>query len=273
MTEARRALISKNAYLLLESARARSYPVNLKTVLNAPFLREKRIETESAERYAAYFGKPFPVKDWDGYLFTFESDDFYIVFYNGAKRPISRVIWTILHEIAHALLAHTDKDAGESEANRFTALVLCHPLILSRCGISDSSSVKKLCAVSESAARITQGELQKPFAANVWDYKIADLFDGFCARRVCSACRLPCDVARAPFCAACGSKTFTRSVDIFLDDVFNKTPRCPVCDNEAAQSGAFCEICGVRRLNVCPECKSAVSAGFTFCVYCGARLK
>ena len=62
--------------------------------------------------------------------FSFQSDYGWIIFYNDRKQ-ISRIRFTIAHEIGHILLNHSqESDLAESEANYFARYLLAPPVLV-----------------------------------------------------------------------------------------------------------------------------------------------
>jgi Zn-dependent peptidase ImmA (M78 family) len=115
----------------------------------------------------------------DGVTVNLKEAGLYLILYNTENRPQSRINWTITHEIAHALMGHREKNAAtEREADHFTKLILCHPLVLLKYGVTERTGIQRLCGLSAQAAANRENELRRVdyINFNKWDLFIVELF-------------------------------------------------------------------------------------------------
>lgn len=270
--------ISEQAYSLLRACDIREYPINFRELTSARTTRALNIEFEtyeSFERYSPNARRIFGSKD--GAAAYLPGEGFYIVFYNSAAEPQGRINWTIAHEIGHILMGHythgeTDEPDAEREADHFAKLLLCHPLLLEKCGIRDKDGIQQLCGISGVAAANRERELKSgsfSCAYNKWDKLTEELFADFISKKKCLSCGKVTVGADKRFCGYCGGSGFRRGVDVFLTKI-RRHAKCPVCENQDIKDSNFCKICGLNLKNPCTLCGRPTEISAYFCPYCKA---
>lgn len=265
--------ISEQVYILMKACGISSYPVNFKELILKARVFDIEFETyESFERFSP--NARAIIGSGDGAAVYYPEAGFHIIFYNHKAVPQGRINWTISHEIGHILLKHRVKsENNEREADYFAKLLLCHPLILESCGITDKDGIQKLCAVSQAAAENRERELLRGlgFAYNNWDKLTAQLFYNFTSRKKCVNCG-GVSTGNGKYCPFCGSGLFERPTGIFLSVLPTiKILKCPVCENQDLSESNFCKICGLNLKNPCTRCNTKTDLTAGFCHVCGAK--
>ena len=96
-----------------------------------------------------------------------ENGNLYIVV---RDTPISQKRYTIMHEIGHIFLRHTDdsgsSDADEYAAERFAIGVLAPACVLWRIGARTAEEISKLCNISFTAAKNREKRMAELYARN-----------------------------------------------------------------------------------------------------------
>jgi len=104
------------------------------------------------------------------------SKDSYIIYYNDINiNNKNRILWTIVHELAHIFCKHytlnenfiynysSDEiyDFKEREANYFSSIFLAHPIILNNLNIRSSYEIEVFCNLSSQAAKYRYATFKK----------------------------------------------------------------------------------------------------------------
>jgi len=279
----RYAGISKTVWSLVKNFGIRSYPVDLDGLARSLDRTGTNVKFQNYSAYAEFKNEPIDrveeeLGSQDGVTAYIPEASLYIIFINDRHQSKGRANWTKAHEIGHVALGHysamepvllarrgiDDKKYGalEREADWFAKLLLCHPLVLSGCGVRTAGEIAKICGISRDAAENRLGEVLRPLRAyNRHDRMISDHFEGFVksfASKVCVRCRNGFTMAGSGFCPVCGGGELERMVGEFVIysrvriDGNHKAVRCPRCDNEEVRGeGDYCQICGVNLVNRC----------------------
>ena len=250
-------------------------------------------------------------KSKDGATAYITEADLYIIYINDRMNPKVRINWTKAHEIGHIILNHssimepvllkrrglTDKqyDTLEREAEWFAKLLICHPLILQKCGFDTSDIIMEICNISKRAAKNRLNEIVNPFNFhNEYDLFISMLFDNFINLKTCLKCKNRFFIAGATYCPVCGHSEFEKFGEVMIYssiklDENHKAIRCPKCDNEIIihKDGEYCQICGVNLVNRCygdndcdyygnysgliEGCKTLAGGDARYCHKCGKQ--
>ncbi len=92
-------------------------------------------------------------KDGFNILWETAKDNFLFIIYYNDNMPARRVRFTIMHEIAHIVLGHTEhSDLAESEANHFAKYALAPPPIIGKLHIDDYIELSEVFDVSREFA-------------------------------------------------------------------------------------------------------------------------
>ena len=76
-----------------------------------------------------------------------------VIFYN-SKMPTERLKFTLVHELAHALLLHRQhSELAEMEANAFASVALCPLPLIEQFGIEDAPTLARVFEISDECAR------------------------------------------------------------------------------------------------------------------------
>jgi RNA polymerase subunit RPABC4/transcription elongation factor Spt4 len=230
--------------------------------------------------------------------------DFYIIFINDTVTSEGRINWTKTHEIGHILLNHhaimepillkrrglTDKqyDMLEREADWFAKLLLCHPLVLQKCGFNTVGTIMKVCGISEDAANNRLNDISRPLSIyNQYDSYISILFDSFANKKACGRCENNIFEVSTKYCLICGHTEFKKlelgGKEVVYDsiqlDYNKKVSICPQCENEEINLGVFCKICGTYLVNKCygdikytdDGCGKLADGNARYCYECGKQ--
>ena len=96
-----------------------------------------------------------------------ESGDLHIIVRDD---PIPQKRYTIMHEIGHIVLGHTDSDdrsdIDEYAAERFAIGVLAPACVLWRLGVQTAEEISDLCNISITSAKIREKRMQELYARN-----------------------------------------------------------------------------------------------------------
>lgn len=96
----------------------------------------------------------------DGFLVEKNNGEFYI-FYND-KKDYGRVNNTIMHEIGHAVLKHSqDSELAESEVKFFAKYALAPPVLIHKLKINDAETIADVFEISYEAAGYALGYYHK----------------------------------------------------------------------------------------------------------------
>lgn len=131
-----------------------SLPVNLKTIISAMGITVRKDNSgilRSDER-----GRTV---NENGNLHIIVRDD-----------PIPQKRYTIMHEIGHIVLGHTEtdgrSDVDEYAAERFAIGVLAPACVLWGIGVKAAEEISELCNISITSARIREKRMQELYARN-----------------------------------------------------------------------------------------------------------
>lgn len=114
--------------------------------------------------------------DSDGYTFIYEGQPIIVV--NQNCKSISRLRFTIAHELGHILLGHIGKYALvnrepspndnpiEQEANIFASRLLAPACVLWGCEVQSAEDIMKLCDISYQAASFRMERMKVLYARN-----------------------------------------------------------------------------------------------------------
>lgn len=84
--------------------------------------------------------------------------------------PIPQKRYTIMHEIGHIVLGHTESDhrsdIDEYAAERFAIGVLAPACVLWGIGVKTAEEIAKLCNISITSARIRENRMQELYVRN-----------------------------------------------------------------------------------------------------------
>lgn len=88
----------------------------------------------------------------DGFS-AFDQGTWRIAYNDDRARPYGRVNFTILHELGHIVLKHTeDSDLADTEADFFAKFAQCPPVLIQKLGISDVGGIMEHFEISYGAA-------------------------------------------------------------------------------------------------------------------------
>ena len=103
---------------------------------------------------------PLLGKSRDG--FTIYNSRNYCIVYNDAIGCFSRIVFTLMHEIAHIWLEHLKQFSEEElilyrreldeEASLFASFVLAPSVVIKRCGLDSIANLRSACGLSHEAA-------------------------------------------------------------------------------------------------------------------------
>ena len=83
------------------------------------------------------------------------------IFYN-SKMPSSRLKFSIMHELGHAILGHRQhSELAEIEANAFTVVALCPLPLIEHYGIEDAQTLARVFEISDECAEWRLGQFGK----------------------------------------------------------------------------------------------------------------
>lgn len=75
------------------------------------------------------------------------------IFYNDNK-PYERINWSLLHEIAHLILGHTEHcSLAEAEANFFAKFAIAPPVLIHRYGLTTTEEIQDRFCISYETAK------------------------------------------------------------------------------------------------------------------------
>ena len=84
--------------------------------------------------------------------------------------PVPQKRYTIIHEIGHIVLGHTDSDdrsdIDEYAAERFAIGVLAPACVLWGLGVQTAEEIADLCNISITSAKIREKRMQELYARN-----------------------------------------------------------------------------------------------------------
>lgn len=87
----------------------------------------------------------------DGFFVETDSGELFI-FYNDAQ-PYGRINNTIMHEIAHIILGHTeDSELADAEVNFFAKYALAPPVLIHKLGLNNPVRIAEVFEISSEAA-------------------------------------------------------------------------------------------------------------------------
>ncbi len=90
-------------------------------------------------------------KSEDGFIVE-KTDGSFFIFYNGEK-GYGRINNTIMHEIGHIILEHTeDSELADKEVNFFAKYALAPPVLIHTLALKDAYSIAKVFDISHEAA-------------------------------------------------------------------------------------------------------------------------
>lgn len=96
-----------------------------------------------------------------------ESGDLHIIV---RDEPVPQKRYTIMHEIGHIVLGHTESDGrsdvDEYAAERFAIGVLAPACVLWGIGVKMAEEIAELCNISITSARIREKRMQELYARN-----------------------------------------------------------------------------------------------------------
>lgn len=104
--------------------------------------------------------QPYPRKRTDLFKkmsqdgFTLFTEPTPMIYYNPMK-PYQRLNNTIVHEIGHIILNHTqESDLAEAEVNFFAKYLLAPPVLVHKLGLQSAEEISKFFQISELASKI-----------------------------------------------------------------------------------------------------------------------
>lgn len=102
------------------------------------------------------------------------------IFYNDSK-SYERINWTILHEIAHLILGHTEHcSLAEAEANFFAKFAIAPPVLIHRYGLSTIEEIRDRFCISYEASEHALNYYKKWLKVSdirLYDVKLELLFE------------------------------------------------------------------------------------------------
>ena len=133
--------------------------------------------------YSSYVDKIINLlmkKSQDG--FFVESEDGYRIYYND-KKKYTRVNYTIMHEIGHIVLGHSEEsDLAEAEANFFAKFALAPPVLIHKLGANSPQAVAEKFDLGIQFASYAYGyylkwQRYRKFDYTSYELKILKLFE------------------------------------------------------------------------------------------------
>ena len=219
----------------------------------------------------------------------------YLIFYNDLdnvfKSP-QRIRWTLIHELGHILLGHLKEIEDikifrnaisdiqyktlEIEANRFSALLLAHPMILNTIGINNSIDIEKICNLSTEASKYRYTDYLKWCNYKTISLTERQIITNFENKIVCKTCKSAFKTTYN-YCPICGESKIQKGVKNMIYDSIelndkHKAIICPICENEHTNiEGDFCQICGHHITNMCAnyDCGEYLDGESRYCPQCG----
>lgn len=218
-------------------------------------------------------------------------------------------IWTLAHEIGHALLhddimwntdnqknlSDEESDALEVEAHWFASRLLLPdyvfesvddlhpPLLMNKCNVNYTSATKRINTLQKEILHRLIGDVPvERVRAESRSYVLIGARTFLCFVCGCESTEkiLP------DFCPVCGSRdTYGPGGDdetmIYKGFELDKEGRartCPQCENEEV-SGQYCKVCSVNVVNRCtnvdnnfgPECGALADGNARYCIHCGSK--
>lgn len=121
-------------------------------------------------------------KSEDGFCVQKQDGSWYI-FYND-DRDYGRINNTMLHEIGHIVLDHSeDSDLAENEVKFFAKYALVPPVLVLKLGLKSAEEIEKIFEVSNQAAYYAWEYYQKWLGRNtdytLYEVRLLNLFDSF----------------------------------------------------------------------------------------------
>lgn len=225
--------------------------------------------------------------------------DVYLIIYNDTH-VITRIRFTIMHEIGHIILEHLGDEATElergglpnykylryeGEANTFAGNALAPPVLIQEFLDGKAFSlmgVKNFFRLSEPAVRDYR---EKDYAAwlgmkhHKYEATLLERCRPKLHMRHCLSCKTTCFGKEVRYCKTCGNKRLSK---FWSDDYMkysaievNSDSRaliCPCCENESLNAGEYCKVCGTHVVNRCAEnqyCGTLADGDARYCQCCG----
>ena len=131
-----------------------SLPVDLKSIISAMKIEVKRDNSDILHTNER--GRTIN-----------ENEDLYIIVRND---PVPQKRYTIMHEIGHIVLGHTDtsgrSDIDEYAAERFATGVLAPACVIWGIGVKTAEEIAELCNISITSAKIREKRMQELYTRN-----------------------------------------------------------------------------------------------------------
>lgn len=196
----------------------------------------------------------------------------FLIIYDDEKMR-ERIRFTLAHELGHIVLGHVPKsgilkrshkqnDPIEVEANTFAAELLRSEFLLKILGISDRTSIEKICDISPTAALIAEEKVQTlqpviPYVpGSPFDF-YANQFSEYVYmtknRHECNNCKADFSIQDANYCPICGSKDFSR---YHYDSKLNETIFNENTSNRCSNYHCYHQITFSSNIRFCPKCGS-----------------
>ncbi len=159
-----------------ESSGARSVPVN-----GFEMATKAGIKIISYSSFSEKIVRLLMKKSEDGF-FLLDEDDVFRIYYNDIKE-YSRVNFTIMHELGHIVLGHTqESELAEAEANFFAKFALAPPVLVHKFEPKSIAQLSDIFEISYEAASYAYNYYKKWLRYGDEDYtkyemKILGLFE------------------------------------------------------------------------------------------------
>lgn len=282
-----RTRIKGTVFTTLKNTPDLKFPVNIKNIVkNISNIRLISYSKHMKKFNLSYKEMLALSETEDAYTVYSARKNEYIIFYNDLDQMITstdRYRWNIAHELGHVVLRHHIRNKKtklfrnslsaaeykdlENEADCFASYILVPHAVLYYFVPRDYTNLRKLCRVSEAAAKIRIKEyniwLQKKQQRDLWssyDLGIRMLFYDSAFNKVCDVCGYYynfIEFNNIDFCPICGSKALKQG-DIgmkyreYETDSDGRLKKCIRCNNEKL-IGDFCHICGAPVKNYCSD--------------------
>jgi Zn-dependent peptidase ImmA (M78 family)/RNA polymerase subunit RPABC4/transcription elongation factor Spt4 len=230
--------------------------------------------------------------------FTAYKGNIHSIAYNDSIKSKGRILFTLMHEIAHIYLKHLEEfdktiisrgglsekeyKALEDEANLFAGEILSpSPVLLSMKSVS-ISFLQKHCGLSVQAAKVRINQIieKKSSLSKTYTSRILNIFYGYMYTKTCNLCNYTYYSKEARYCPICGNKKLLwedgkmRYNDGYELDPEGRALMCPKCGNSELGEGGYCIICGTYIVNRCineNECGTIAPGNARYCSICGAE--
>ena len=271
-TYARYDYVNEKAALFLEEYKITKYPVEPLEIIK----RSKwglMPYSESMEKFSVALEKIESIyRSKDG--FTILDSGNYSIAYNDVSKPLGRIRFTLMHEIAHIYLRHLEDfeettllrgglsrakyKVLENEANAFARNVLVPTVMLYNLDDKSIDNITLTFGITKEAAKARLELYDKDKLLNNKNgltQKLLNIYNNFIHKRKCLICNAKLVIKSGAYCIICGAEKLIRGDGMITYKTHETNADgivkvCLNCENDTV-IGAFCHICGTHLANLC----------------------